>query len=59
MDFAEELRASLQELLAPGRVEIRETGGRITPAAPLSWEVSGATGKPLLHLWAENCNATR
>jgi hypothetical protein len=33
-DFAEELPASLQELLALGAVEIRETDGRITPAAP-------------------------
>lgn len=25
----------------------------------MSWEVRGASGKPLLHLWAENCNVTR
>jgi len=59
MDFAEELRASLEDLLASGAIEIRESGGRLTPATPLSWEVRGAAQKPLLHLWAENCNVTR
>jgi hypothetical protein len=59
MDFAEELRAGLQDLFATGRIEIRERGGRITPSESLSWEVRGAAGKPLLHLWAENCNLTR
>jgi len=59
MDFAEELRAGLQSLFAAGPIEIGERGGRITPAAPLSWEVRGAAGKPLLHLWADNCNLTR
>lgn len=59
MDFASELRASLQDLFASGAIEIRESGGRTTPLPPLSWEVRGATDKPLLHLWAENCNVTR
>ncbi|MGB7845772.1 MAG: hypothetical protein WBL63_09175 [Candidatus Acidiferrum sp.] len=59
MAFAEELRVSLQELLVPGAIEIRESGGPITPAMPLWWEVRGAGEKPLLHLWAENCNVTR
>ncbi len=59
MTFAEELRANLQELLASGPIEIRESGGRMTPATPVSWEVRGAAEKPLLHLWAENCNVTR
>ena len=59
MNLAEELRASLQGLFASGPIEIREGGGRITPAAPLSWEVRGTAEKPLLHLWAENCNVTR
>jgi len=59
MDLAEELRASLKDLFATGPIEIRENGGRTTPLAPLSWEVRGATDKPLLHLWAENCNVTR
>ena len=59
MHFAEELRASLQDLLASGSIEIRENGGRTCPVAPLSWEVRGAEEKPLLHLWAENCNVTR
>src|ERR1700739_663377 len=59
MAIAEELRARLQGLLASGTIEIRESGARITPAMPLSWEVRGAAEKPLLHLWAENCNFTR
>jgi hypothetical protein len=59
MDLAEELRASLREFLGTGNLEIRESGGRITPLPPVSWEVRGAVEKPLLHLWAENCNLTR
>jgi hypothetical protein len=59
MELAEELRASLQGFLAGATIEIRENGGRITSASPLSWEVRGAAGKPLLHLWSENCNVTR
>jgi hypothetical protein len=49
----------LQEFLAGANVEIRENGSRITAVAPLNWEVRGAAGKPLLHIWAENCNVTR
>jgi hypothetical protein len=59
MELAEELRTGVQELLTSDRIEIREDGGRLTPASPLSWEVRGALGKPLLQLWAENCNLTR
>ena len=59
MSLAEELRSSLQGLFASGSIELREGGGRITPATPLSWEVRGTAEKPLLHLWAENCNVTR
>ncbi len=59
MDFASQLRASLRNLFASGPIEIRESAGRTTPLPPLSWEVRGATDKPLLHLWAENCNVTR
>ena len=59
MQLAQELRASLEEFLAQGSIEIRETGSRISPAGALSWEVRGADRKPLLHLWAENCNVTR
>jgi hypothetical protein len=59
MSLAEELRASLQNLLASGSFEISESGGRVTPLPPISWEVRGAPAKPLLHLWAENCNLTR
>jgi hypothetical protein len=59
MDLAEELRESLHGVLASGAIEIREAGGRTSPLPPLSWEVRGAPDKPLLHLWAENCNVTR
>jgi hypothetical protein len=59
MHLADEPRESLQDLFASGPIEIRESGGRTTPLAPLSWEIRGATDKPLLHLWAENCNLTR
>ena len=59
MDLAEDLRASLQDILVPGAVEIRENGSRVTSATPLSWEVRGNAEKPLLHLWSENCNVTR
>jgi hypothetical protein len=58
MDFAEELRGSLPEFLVGASIEIRENGSRITAISPLSWEVRGEGGKPLLHP-AENCNVTR
>ena len=59
MNLAEDLRASLQDILVPGAVEIRENGNRVTSVTPLSWEVRGNAEKPLLHLWSENCNVTR
>ena len=59
MNLAEDLRASLQDILVPGAVEIRENGSRVTSVTPLSWEVRGNSEKPLLHLWSENCNVTR
>jgi len=59
MDLAEDLRASLEDILVSGAVEIRENGSRVTSATPLSWEVRGNSEKPLLHLWSENCNVTR
>src|SRR6202166_3845256 len=59
MNLAEDLRASLQDILVSGTVEIRENGSRVTSASPLSWEVRGNSEKPLLHLWSENCNVTR
>jgi hypothetical protein len=59
MDLAEDLRASLQDILVSAAVEIRENGSRVTSATPLSWEVRGNSEKPLLHLWSENCNVTR
>ena len=59
MELAQELRASLQDFLAGATIEIRENGSRITASTPLSWEVRGEEAKPLLHLWADNCNVTR
>jgi hypothetical protein len=59
MELAEELRAVLQGFLTGATIEIRENGSRITASSPLSWEVRGASGKPLLHLWSGNCNVTR
>jgi hypothetical protein len=59
MNLAGDLRNTLQVILARGAVEIRDPAGRVTPASPVSWEVRGASEKPLLHLWAENCNVTR
>jgi hypothetical protein len=59
MNLAEDLRASLQDILVSGTVEIRENGTRVTSVAPLSWEVRGNAEKPLLHLWSESCNVTR
>lgn len=58
MELAEELRTCLRELSASGTIEIRENGGRVPSATPLSWEVRGAPAKPLLHLWSETCNVT-
>ena len=58
-ELADQLRTKLQDFLAVGSVEIRDAAGRITPSAPLSWEVRGGESKPLLHLWTDNCNLTR
>jgi hypothetical protein len=41
MNFAGELRGSLQEFLVGASIEIRENGSRITAISPLSWEVRG------------------
>jgi hypothetical protein len=59
MEFAAELRASLQEFTASGFVEVRENGGTAAPFAGMSWEVRGDSEKPLLHLWSEQFNVTR
>ena len=59
MDLAEDLRASLSELVTSDPIEIRENGGRTAPVPPVCWEVRGASDKPLLHPWAGNCNLTR
>ena len=59
MDLSAELQACLKEFTADGAIEIRENGGRVAPFSGLSWEVRGASEKPLLHLWSENYNLTR
>jgi hypothetical protein len=59
VDLSAELQACLKDFTADGAIEIRENGGRVAPFSGLSWEVRGAAGKPLLHLWSENYNLTR
>jgi hypothetical protein len=59
MQLGEQLRASLENFLVSGTIEIREGGGCVTSCEPLSWEVRGSLEKPLLHLWSDNCNLTR
>ena len=59
MDLSAELQACLKEFTADGAIEIRENGGRVAPFSGLSWEVRGASEKPLLHLWSENYNLMR
>ncbi len=59
MDFSAELQACLKEFTADGVIEVRENGGRVAPFSGLSWEIRGASEKPLLHLWSENYNLTR
>jgi hypothetical protein len=59
VELAAELEARLKEFSAAGPVEIRENGGRVAPFSGASWEVRGASEKPLLHLWSEYCNLTR
>jgi hypothetical protein len=59
MLLGEQLRASLENFLISGSIEIRENGGRLSSSQPLSWEVRGSLEKPLLHLWSDNCNLTR
>src|SRR5579863_6248477 len=59
MLLGEQLRASLENFLISGSIEIRENGGRLHSSQPLSWEVRGSLEKPLLHLWSDNCNLTR
>jgi hypothetical protein len=59
VDLSIELQACLKEFTAEGSIEIRENGGRVAPFSGLSWEVRGASEKPLLHLWSENYNLTR
>jgi hypothetical protein len=59
VEFASELEASLREFAASGSVEIRENGGRLAPVSNFSWEVRGASEKPLLHVWSDQYNLTR
>jgi hypothetical protein len=59
VELVTELEASLRELAASSSVEVRENGSRVAPLAGLSWEIRGASAKPLLHLWSEQHNLTR
>jgi hypothetical protein len=59
VEFAAELEASLREFASSGSVEIRENGGRLPHDANFSWEVRGASEKPLLHVWSDQYNLTR
>lgn len=59
MELAAELEATLREFEATASVEVRENGSRLAPWAGLSWEVRGASEKPLLHLWSSEYNLTR
>lgn len=59
MELAAELEAGLREIAAASSVEVRENGSRVAPLGGLSWEVRGAPGKPLLHLWSRQYNLTR
>jgi hypothetical protein len=59
VELATELEASLREFATASSVEVRENGSRVAPLAGLSWEVRGASAKPLLHLWSEQHNLTR
>ena len=59
MEFAEELRASLQEFLSWENIEIRREGQPYHGDIALVVGSARDGGKPLLHLWGENCNVTR
>ena len=59
MPLGAELERCLREFAAAGPAEVREGGARLAALAGLSWEVRGAPGEPLLHLWSEHCNLTR
>ncbi len=59
MELAVELQASLREFVASGLVELRENGGRGAPFSGMSWEVRGASERPLLHIWSEQFHLTR
>jgi len=59
VEFAAELRASLQEFTGSGAIEVRENGARVASFSGMSWEVRGSSEKPLLHLWSEQFNLTR
>jgi hypothetical protein len=59
MQLSAELEACLREFSATGPAELRENGARVAALSSLSWEVRGASHKPLLHLWSEHHNLTR
>ena len=57
--MGKQLRASLENFLVSGTIDIREGGGRVSSSQPLFWEVRGSLERPLLHLWSDHCNLTR
>lgn len=59
MALAAQLETSIRLFTAAAHVEVRENGRRGIPFTSLSWEVRGASDKPLLHLWSESYNITR
>lgn len=59
MNLAAELEATLREFAATGAAEVCENGGRLALLSKLSWEVRGASDKPLLLIWSEEYNLTR
>jgi hypothetical protein len=59
VELAAELQASLRDLSSAASVEVRENGGRVAVFAAMTWEVRGASQKPLLHVWSEQHNFTR
>jgi hypothetical protein len=59
VNLAAALDTALRELTANPPVEVRENGGCISPLTNFSWEVRGASDKPLLHLWSSDHNLTR
>lgn len=59
MGLSADVEKALRGFAGAGPAEVREGGVRVGLLSELSWEVRGAAGHPLLHLWSEACNLTR